>query len=200
MPLLQSHSPSLSLCSPTWSEKARQCVIGVLGTNTFKYHTTLEKAYKMNVVQSHFTGTQENTEPHNMKIHSGTPSLQKVLWKSHAILSGSFVLLFPIIMNLDVTVAEENSKLACSAHFYNTQPAFLISRPLNWNKYWIAKKTSYRKCWHNHKTQHETSAQICNNTSHTNFLSFNIPIPFHQCIFHYSYQAREKVFRTDNII
>lgn len=145
MPLLQSHFPSPSPCFPTWSEKARQSVTGVLGINTVKYHITLEKACKMNVVQSHFTSTQENIKPHNMKIHSGTPSLQKALWKSHAILSGSFVLLFPVIMNSDVTTAEENSQLACSAHFYNTQPAFLISRPLNWNKYWKAKKTNYWK-------------------------------------------------------
>lgn len=70
----------------------------------------------MNVVQSHSTGTQENTKPHNMEIHSGISSLQKVLLKSHVILSVQFVLLLPVLINSDVTVAEENSKLANSAH------------------------------------------------------------------------------------
>lgn len=46
MPLLQSHFPFLSLCSPTLSEKERQCVTIVLGLNTVKYHSTLDKHAK----------------------------------------------------------------------------------------------------------------------------------------------------------
>lgn len=41
----------------------------------------------MNVAQSHFTGSQENTKARNMKIHSEIPPLQKVFLKNHAILN-----------------------------------------------------------------------------------------------------------------
>lgn len=63
----------------------------------------------MNVVQSYFTGTEENTKACNMKIHSGIPFWQKVFLKKSCHFMCLIFTVFPCHIRLDVTVTEENS-------------------------------------------------------------------------------------------